>query len=78
MILGSKTRAVLDGRFTPSTEDVDAIAGPVLKHRIVLNFRAEAEGIKPEDIIREILDKVDPRLTLVLVYDDRALGVFLL
>ena len=61
LILGSKTRAVLDGRFTPSTEDVDAIAGPVLKHRIVLNFRAEAEGIKPEDIIREILDKVDPR-----------------
>ena len=61
LILGSKTRAVLDGRFTPSTEDVDAVAGPVLKHRIVLNFRAEAEGIKPEDIIREILDKVDPR-----------------
>jgi len=61
LILGAKARAVLDGRYTPSTEDVKAIAPAVLKHRIVLNFRAEAEGIKEDDIIREILDKVDPR-----------------
>ena len=61
LILGAKARAVLDGRYTPSTEDVKAIAPAVLKHRIVLNFRAEAEGIKEDDIIREILDKIDPR-----------------
>lgn len=60
MILGAKARAVLDGRYTPSTEDVKAIAPAVLKHRVVLNFRAEAEGIKQDDVIREILDRIDP------------------
>ncbi|MFA9409105.1 MAG: AAA family ATPase [Candidatus Dadabacteria bacterium] len=58
LILGSKARAVLNGRYTPTTEDVRAIAPAVLKHRVVLNFRAEAEGIKPEDIIQEILDGI--------------------
>lgn len=59
LILGSKARAILDGRFTPNTDDIRFLAFPVLKHRLVLNFRAESEGIKPTDIIREILDKVD-------------------
>lgn len=59
LILGSKARAVLDGRFTPNTNDVRFLASSVLKHRLVLNFRAESEGIKPIDVIREILDKVD-------------------
>ena len=62
LILGAKARAVLDGRYTPSTEDVKAIAPAVLKHRVVLNFRAEAEGIKQDDVIREILDKIDPEI----------------
>jgi len=57
LIIGSKTRAILDGRFTPTTDDVKTIAPSILKHRIVLNFRAQAEGIKPTDVIREILDK---------------------
>jgi MoxR-like ATPase len=60
LILGSKARAVLSGRYTPTTDDVKAIAPAVLKHRVVLNFRAEAEGVKPDDIIREILVKIDP------------------
>jgi MoxR-like ATPase len=60
LILGSKARAVLSGRYTPTTDDVKAIAPAVLKHRVVLNFRAEAEGVKPDDIIREILAKIDP------------------
>lgn len=59
LILGSKARAVLDGRFTPSTDDVRFLAPSVLKHRIVLNFRAQAEGIKPTDVIREILNRTD-------------------
>ncbi len=59
LILGSKARAVLDGRFTPNTNDVRFLAPSVLKHRLVLNFRAGSEGIKPIDVIREILDKVD-------------------
>ncbi len=58
LIFGSKARAALNGRYTPTTEDVRAIAPAVLKHRVVLNFRAEAEGIKPEDIIQEILDGI--------------------
>jgi MoxR-like ATPase len=58
MIFGSKARAVLNGRYTPTTEDVMAIAPSVLKHRVVLNFRAEAEGIKPEEIIQEILNGI--------------------
>jgi len=56
LIVGSKARAVLDGRYAPDKGDVRFLAHSVLKHRIVLNFRAEAEGIKPEDVINEILD----------------------
>lgn len=59
LILGSKARAVLEGRFTPNTDDIRFLAPPILKHRIILNFRAEAEGIRPMDVIQEILDKAD-------------------
>jgi MoxR-like ATPase len=59
LILGSKARAVLDGRFTATTDDVRSIASSVLKHRIVLNFRAESEGIKTTDIIRVVLDSTN-------------------
>jgi MoxR-like ATPase len=59
LILGSKARAVLDGRFTPNTDDVRFLAPSVLKHRIVLNFRAESEGINPIDIIQKILSKTE-------------------
>ncbi len=58
LILGGKARAVLNGRYTPTVEDVRAIAPSVLKHRVVLNFRAEADGIKPEEIIQGILDGI--------------------
>lgn len=58
LILGSKARAVLNGRYTPTVEDVKVIAPSVLKHRVVLNFRAEADGIKPEEIIQEILNGI--------------------
>lgn len=60
LILGSKAKAVLEGRFTPTTEDVKLIAPAVLKHRVVLNYRAEAEGIKAIDVINELLEKVKP------------------
>ncbi|HXG30672.1 MAG TPA: MoxR family ATPase [Thermodesulfobacteriota bacterium] len=62
LILGGKARAVLEGRFTPSVDDIRFLAPSVLKHRIVLNFRAEAEGIKPMDVIREILNRIDATL----------------
>ena len=62
LILGSKAKAILEGRFTPTTEDVKFIAPAVLKHRVVLNYRAEAEGINAIDVINEILEKVKPNI----------------
>jgi MoxR-like ATPase len=58
LILGAKTRAVLFGRFAPGIEDVQAVAPSVLRHRIVTNFAAEAEGVKPERIIADLLQSV--------------------
>lgn len=55
LILGAKTRAVLDGRYTPSKDDIVAAARPVLRHRIVTNFNAEADGIDSVDIIEKII-----------------------
>ena len=59
LILGSKAKAVLEGRFTPTTDDVRFLAPSILKHRIVLNFRAESEGIKQMEVIQEILSKTE-------------------
>jgi MoxR-like ATPase len=58
LVLGAKTRAVLMGRFAPGIEDVRAVAESVLRHRIVTNFTAEAEGVKPERIIADLLKGV--------------------
>ena len=58
LVLGAKTRAVLRGRFAPGIEDVKAVAAAVLRHRIITNFSAEAEGIKPERIIEDLLKSV--------------------
>jgi MoxR-like ATPase len=55
LVLGAKARAVLSGRFAASEEDVRAVAKPVLRHRVVLNFQAEAEGIQPDDLIEKLL-----------------------
>jgi MoxR-like ATPase len=60
LILGAKARAVLHGRYYASTEDVRAVAPPVLRHRIITNFNAEAEGIKADTIVRQ-LGEVIPR-----------------
>ena len=57
-MLGAKTRAVLQGRFAPGVEDVKAVAPAVLRHRIITNFTAEAEGVKPERIIEDLLKGV--------------------
>jgi MoxR-like ATPase len=59
LVLGAKARAVLHGRFYASCEDVRAVAHPVLRHRIMTNFNAEAEGIKADDIIENLI-KVIP------------------
>ena len=56
LILGAKARAVLHGRFCAGCEDVRAAAFPVLRHRILTNFNAEAEGVKPDDIVRRLIE----------------------
>ena len=61
MTLGAKARAVLYGRYYASTDDIREVAFPVLRHRILTNFNAEAEGIKPDGIVQRLIDtaKVD-------------------
>jgi MoxR-like ATPase len=58
LILGAKARAVLYGRFYAGCDDVRAVAYPVLRHRIMTNFNAEAEGVKSEEIIRRLIETV--------------------
>ncbi|MCG8583212.1 MAG: MoxR family ATPase, partial [Pirellulales bacterium] len=58
MVLAAKARAVLRGRQFVNSDDIRAVAPPVLRHRIMTNFNAEAEGIKPDEIIRQLLDAV--------------------
>jgi MoxR-like ATPase len=55
LILCSKARAVLNGRFAVIPEDIKTLAYPVLRHRIALNFRAEAENISTDKVIEELL-----------------------
>ncbi len=55
LILGGKARALLYGRTHVSTDDIQALAQPVLRHRIVVNFAAESEGTTPDDIIQRIV-----------------------
>jgi MoxR-like ATPase len=54
LILGAKARAAMDGRAMPDLEDVDAMALPVLVHRVVLNFQAEAEGVTAAKLVGQL------------------------
>lgn len=58
LVLGAKSRAALQGRFTPSIDDVHAVALSVLRHRIVANFTAEAEGVTTDKIVQELIKSV--------------------
>jgi MoxR-like ATPase len=58
LILGAKVRAVMNGRPIPSVEDVRELAHPVMRHRIVTNFNADADGVTTDDIIDMLLDGV--------------------
>jgi len=55
LVLGSKCNALLNGKYSPDIEDVQTIAKPVLRHRIVLNFKAEAEGISVDELIEKLM-----------------------
>ena len=56
LVLGSKARALTQGRYHVSFEDVRALALPVLRHRILTNFHAESEGISTDDIVAQLLE----------------------
>ena len=58
LILAAKARAVLRGQDYASTDDVRAVAAPVLRHRIITNFNAEAESITPDEIVRRLIESI--------------------
>ncbi len=58
MLLAARIRACLEGRLTPSVDDVKAVALPALRHRVILNFEGEAEGIPIDDCLRAVLESV--------------------
>ena len=58
LALGARARAALRGALTPELDDVRAVAPYVLRHRVLLNFTAEAEGMRPDSVVQRILDEV--------------------
>jgi MoxR-like ATPase len=66
LILGGKVRALLHGREQVSKEDIQAVAHPVLRHRIITNFSAEAEGITPDKIIDRLLAETEENSSRIL------------
>ena len=60
LILGAKARALLKGRAHVTVEDIQTLASPTLRHRILLNYRAEAEGVRMDDVVKRLLDTVKP------------------
>jgi MoxR-like ATPase len=58
LLLGAKAAALLDGRSVVSHDDLRAVALPVLRHRVLLNFQAEADAVDPEAIVQQLLDRI--------------------
>jgi MoxR-like ATPase len=58
LILGAKARAILEGRFHVSTDDVKAVAAPVLRHRIVTTFQASSEGVSPDNVVEQLISAI--------------------
>jgi len=62
LTLAAKVRALLGGRYNVSFEDIRRVYLPALRHRVILNFEAEAEGIEPDKVLLEILQKVPEKV----------------
>ena len=60
LILGGKVQALLDDRFAVSADDIRAVALPVLRHRILLNFRAQANNVSADELVEDVLKSVQP------------------
>jgi MoxR-like ATPase len=74
LVLGAKARALLHGRFYVAAEDVAAVAHPVMRHRIITSFTAEAEGITSDAVVDRLLQEIHPNDSKALV-DDKLPGV---
>ncbi len=61
LILAAKARAILYGRYHVTTADVQAVAAPVLRHRVILNFNAQSAGMTSDDLVAQLLDHVKPK-----------------
>jgi MoxR-like ATPase len=59
LVLAAKARAVLHGRPCAATVDVQAVAAPVLRHRVILNYNAEADGVTPDELVRRLLTAIN-------------------
>ncbi|HEX6985684.1 MAG TPA: AAA family ATPase, partial [Planctomycetaceae bacterium] len=75
LLLGGKARALLHGRTHVSTEDVSALAAPVLRHRVVTNFTAESDGVTPDRVIERLV-KETPAKEGELTRDPRFQRIF--
>jgi MoxR-like ATPase len=62
MALASKVRALLEGRFNVSFEDIRRVYLPAMRHRVIVNFEAQAEGVSPDQVLLEILDQVPEKV----------------
>jgi MoxR-like ATPase len=60
LILGAKANAMLSGRLTISPNDIKRVAAPVLRHRVLPNFAAEAEGVSVERVIEDLIARIEP------------------
>jgi len=60
LVLGAKAHALLHGRFYVAAEDIRAVAHPVLRHRIITSFTAEAEGVTPDSVVDRLLEEIKP------------------
>ena len=58
-MLGAKVRALADGRFNVSIDDLKALAAPALRHRVILNFEGEAEAIDVDTLVQEVVGSVE-------------------
>jgi len=59
LVLAAKVRALAEGRFNVSVEDLRALAAPALRHRIILNFEGEAEGIDVDNLVTQIVESAE-------------------
>ncbi|MFO0953367.1 MAG: hypothetical protein U0835_19890 [Isosphaeraceae bacterium] len=59
LILAAKIQAILDHRYHVSREDIQSVARPALRHRLILNFEGQAEGVLADDVVENILESVE-------------------